>query len=483
MSTRYARLETAGELSGRNDAWPQPPWYRSPRARLFGLVAACVFALGCLWTVLQESTWRSTAIVLMSSPVAADATVELADTQNVAIQSRILLGPEVLESLSARLRASHSINMAPRELSRLLEVVPVEETNLVEMAAEGPDADILPPVVNSWIEVYLELWAQEALNRKDHTLRQVEDELASLEVKLEEARDSLDQYRRENDIISAQREENEIASRLGGLNRALNNAMEEEVKTGAQLDTLLASIRRGERVVPREQQRDVQALEREYRGLQKKLAELEKRYTEKYISKDPELIAMVDRVEELEVELQSAYESGAEIELSSARQAHAAAKEAVSDLKARLAADREQVAEFTRIYATHDALVADLARLEELYREAQARQVTVAVRDVEKYPEVSVIQQAPEESERIGPDYALLLGGSLGLAFLLGLLSVWLQGFLGHQTPSPTYVSVEVVPPSGPRAGDLDYERKAEARLSEASAPRLDDESDREPEK
>jgi uncharacterized protein involved in exopolysaccharide biosynthesis len=475
-------LETAGELRGGSDAWPQLPWYRSPRARLFGLVAACVLALGCLWTALQETTWRSMAIVLMSSPVAADATFETADTQNVAIQSRILLGPEVLESLASRLRANQSLDMAPRELAQLLQVVPVEETNLVEMAAEGPDADILPPLVNNWIDAYLELWAQEALNRKVNTLRQVEDELASLEVKLEQARDSLDRYRRENDIISAQREENEIASRLGGLNRALNNAMEEEVKTGAQLDTLLESLRRGERIVPREQRQDVQALEREYRGLQKKLTEVEKRYTEKYINKDPELTAMADRVQELEVELQSAYETGAEIELGSARQAHAAAREAVADLQARLAADREQVAEFTRIYATHDALVADLARLEELYREAQARQVKVAVRDVEKYPEVSVIQRAPEESERTGPDYAVLLGGTVGLAFLLGLLSVWLQGFLGHQTPSPTYVSVEVVPPAGPRAGDLDYERKDEPRLSEASARRLDDDSDRGPE-
>ena len=82
---------------------PDAPWYRSPRARLFGVVFAVVLAAGCLYTLLQDTVWRSTATVLMSAPVAFGDDIARADMQTVAIQSRRLLGSAVTTALSERL--------------------------------------------------------------------------------------------------------------------------------------------------------------------------------------------------------------------------------------------------------------------------------------------------------------------------------------------------------------------------------------------
>jgi uncharacterized protein involved in exopolysaccharide biosynthesis len=427
------------------------------------MVFLVVFACGCLYTLLQDSIWRSTATVLVSAPVALGEIVERSDPQAVAIQSRRLLGLEVTTALSERLLEEQGIELTPAELDDMLSVTAVDDTNLVELSAVGTDRDALPGLVNSWIDVYIAMRAEDVARLKVDTLQQVDDKQLALQTRLRQARDALDMYRRENDIVSAQREENAVLAELDGLNQAFNEAIAEEVRAAAYLETLRLAVRRGERFVPKEQEREVQNLQRELERLQAEMVELESRYTQQYINKNFELRSKVERIDELQLELDRAYASGREAELAAARQAHAAAKQAVKDLRDKLSRQRERVAGFTRIYETHEALRADLARLEELNREAQTREVEVSIQDLEKYPQVDVIQRPPEFSEHVGPDYRLLLGGSFGLAFLLGLLSVWLQSFLGSRSPSPTYLSVSIVPPESAATNALEYEERMEA--------------------
>ena len=82
--------------------------------------------------------------------------------------------------------------------------------------------------------------------QKDSTLRQVDGEMTALESRLQQARDALDAYREKHDIVSAKREENAVLAQLEGLNRALNDAVAEEVRTGAYLETLPADDAPGE---------------------------------------------------------------------------------------------------------------------------------------------------------------------------------------------------------------------------------------------
>jgi uncharacterized protein involved in exopolysaccharide biosynthesis len=474
MNNNTGRVEPLPRLEPYNGSDPDEPWYRSDRARLFGVVSGITLILGLLLTLLQPAVYRSSATVLMSAPTAIDAAISEADVQNVAIQRTILLGSEITGRLLGVIREGHGVGLSFADLRELLLVEAVPETNLVEMAAQGDQEEILPTVVNAWIDVYLEIRAEDIARSKDNTVQIVQDEIDGLAVKLEEARDALEQYREDNDILSVERQENEVMARLDGLNKALNTAIEEEVKARANLDTLRAAVRRGENLVPRDQRRDVTALENELQALRAEFMEMEKRYTMAYINKQPRYRAVPERIEELEVELAGIYRQGRQAELGSAEQAHAAARQTVADLQQKLDDHKAGVSAFNRIYATHEALADDLARLEELNREAQARLVQVQVSRVEKYPQVSVIERPGQSAERIGPNYLMLLGGTLLAALGLGVFAVWLQGYLGHRRPQPAYVTlsgVHLYPQEG--SGELAYTGQPEPRLDASGAALL----------
>lgn len=453
---------------------PAQRWHHSPRARRFGLVAGLTLVTGVIWTLLQPVVYRSSATVLMSAPSAIDAEVSQADIQSVAIQRKILLGEDITRRLAREVDAVGEGRLAAAELRQLLTVEPVPDTNLVEISAVGADGELLPRLVNTWIDVYLAIRAEDIERRKARTLLVVQDELDGLAVKLAQARAALDQYREEHEIISVERQENEVLARLDGLNKALNNAIEEEAKTGAYLDTLRAAITRGAAVVPQGERRGVEAMDRELRELQAELLELNKRYTADYIDKQPRLRAVPERIDELKDKLAQALSQGREAELANATQAHAAARQTVADLQRQLDEHKQRVAQFNTIYATHQALVEDLAGLEQLNRDTQARQVQVEVRQVEKYPQVSVIDRPGPDSERIGPDYLLLLGGTLLAALGLGVFAVWLQGFLSPQRDQPSYITlsgVHLYPQEV--GGQLGYTSQPDPRLTQSAVPGL----------
>jgi succinoglycan biosynthesis transport protein ExoP len=473
MPSESPRPGSLQRLERYNDGGELSPWLQSSKVKLFAVSFSVVLVLGLVWTVLQPLVYRSSATVLMSAPTAIDAGVSEANIQNVAIQRTILLGQEITHRVLGELADAQQFSMSADELSDALHVIPVPDTNLIEMIAQGADGDVLPTLVNTWIEVYMAVRAEDIALRKDRTVRIVQEELAGLAIKIEQTRDNLALYRRQNDIISAKREENEVLARLDGLNKALNTAVEEEVKTRVYLETLQESIQQGQAIIPNSDLRSLRSLESELETLRVEMLVISKRYTKEYIDKHPSMRAIPERIAELEKDLAMRLSEAQALELATARQAYSAARRALQALQEKLDEHKQKVSEFSRIYATHEALVEDLRGLEELNRETQARLVQVEVRQVDKYPQFSVIER-PASAERTGPDYLLLLGATLASALGCGVLSVWLYGFLGHDRATPAYVTLQGVHMYPQDAeGQLGYARKPDARLDSAGTPRL----------
>jgi succinoglycan biosynthesis transport protein ExoP len=397
--------------------------YAERRRRVFVLTFALLALSGLVYTLFQPRVYLSSATVLMSAPTAIDRQMRDADIQGLAIQRRTLTGSEITLTLTEVLRRDYGSELDPLTLRSLLDVVPVPDTNLLELTASGADARLLPALVENWIEVYINVRARDIETRKARTLNEVQEEFDGLTAKLEQARSALADYRAEHEIISMERRENAVLAELDGLNRALNNAVEEEVRTGAYLETLRDSLAAGEQPVPPGERREIAEMTRQLMALRARLGELRTRYTEQYIRKDPRLRDVPDQVEKLERELGEALAAGAQAELANAERAYASAREAVADLRRRLDEHKAAVAEFNTIYAKHQALVRDLSRLEELSRETRARLVQIEVRQVEKYPQVSVIDWPAPQARRIGPPYLLLLGGTAALSILGGIFA------------------------------------------------------------
>ncbi|MEM9757797.1 MAG: Wzz/FepE/Etk N-terminal domain-containing protein [Pseudomonadota bacterium] len=415
------------------------------RKRVFLLVALPVLLAGLAYTVLQPAVYESSATVLMSAPTAIDEQVLTADVQSVAIQRRKLTGPEILSALVERMSSDYGITLKNLELRRMLRVAAVPQTNLLELTARSPEEAILPSLVDSWIDVYADIRASEIESRHTRTLNELESELDGLARQLDDARRALADYREKNDIISMDRQENAVLARLDGLNEALNSALEEEILAGSRLQTLQTALDAGEPVVPSTERGAVTAMEQQLTSLLTQLSGLRTRYTDDYILKDPRLRGIPQQISDLERALAEAYSAGAQAELAAAARTYEAARQAARDLEASFEEQKQEVAAFSTVFAKHEALVEDLAQLEDVNREKQARLAQIQIRPTDGYPQLDVVTWPDTEATRIGPPYPLLLGGTLGASLLAAIFAVWLYSYLNPVRKEPAYVTLSGV--------------------------------------
>ncbi|HET7061038.1 MAG TPA: integrase [Nitrosospira sp.] len=403
-------------------------------------------AIGLAYNYSRTAIYRSSATLLTSAMTPIDRESNDADIQHVAIQRQILLGHELIVATLSRLKTSANdksvLALTPADLQSLLTVDPVEDTNLVEIKAEGPDPKLLPLLINTWIDVYLDARSDEVKRRTGTTTRILEDELKSLTAKINAARLDLESFRKAYDISSTERDENEALARLKGLTDSLNKASEEEVKARANLNAIRTAISRGQAVVPEDEKGSLLEIEKRLQDLREKLAELDKKFTREYLNLQPELRSIPEQIKELEAAVRTKRQHGKNVMLTDAEMSYAAAQQTVREIRAQLDQHKKQASAFTSRFIQHDALKTDLEGLEKLYRDTQERLVQVKASNREKYPQVSVISRAYEARDPIRPDYSrdalFVLAGSL----LLGLFGVWISEYLTQKKEQQPPVAI-----------------------------------------
>jgi len=426
------------------------PWYKTRRFIIF-IVAFLVCVSSALSYVLtRPAIYLSYATLLTVAKTAIDLPSNDADIQHVAIQKQILLGSELLAETSGRLKSGSdldvSFDLSPGDIRQMLDVRSVAETNLVEMAAEGPDPKILPALINTWIDVYLDARAREVSRLLGDTTQILRAELASLSTQISSKRTELDQFRRNNDISSLEREENDALARLKGLNESLNLANEEEVKAKARLDAINKAIARGQAVVPQEDTRTLSLLESRAQELREEVADLNRRYTQEYLNLSPTLKVIPEQLAMLEDEIKRMRQKGQSIVHSDAEQEYVAAQQSAREIRMQLDAHKAQATEFSARFSEHEALRNDLEGLELLYRETQERLAQIEAKYSGKYPQVDVIERAFLPTTPIGPNYWLDTLIAVAGSILFGLFCVWLSEFLTRKDQSESVEILSTIP-------------------------------------
>lgn len=423
-------IEVIDDSPGAPKLIPEP-WYRSRRFIIFATSFLVTFCLGQIINYSRPEIFKSSATLLTSAKTAIDLASSPADIQHVVIQQQILLGQELLLETLKRLDDTHpGHQLTVPDIRQMLQVNTIEETNMVTMSAEGVDPDLLSALINTWIDVYLEARSRYIAESKGETTTLLQEELQELEAKIEAKRQALNEFRQENDIASTGREENIALARLNGLTTSLNNAIEEKVKARARLDAIKQAIADGKPVVPPQEQGALTSLEQRAQELREKLAEFDSRYTREYMALQPSLRFIPREIKKLEKEVELKLFYGKKIVFADAEQNYEAAKHTVEVIKQQLNEQKALTSEFTARFAEHEALKFDLEGLEEIFRETQERLVQIESKNVDKYPQVNVIERAFPSRDPIGPSYTrdalLILLGSL----LTGLFSVWVAEFL-----------------------------------------------------
>ncbi len=426
------------------------------RRKIFVISFLLSLIIGLIINYSRPAVFRSSAILLTSAATAVDQDSSDVDFQHVTIQKQKLLSQDLLRETLSRIKASSKVKTPSKlgfqDIRNMLDVEAIKQTNLLKMVATGSDPDILPVVINTWIDAYLDARALSVKHTTHETVELINNELAELGSKIKQARKALDIFRKTHDISSIVREENEALTTLKGLTQAMNKANENVIKTKARLDAVNQAIALGLTVVPEREQQTLSHLEKRYQELTEKLAEFDKRFTRDYLALQPSLKFIPEQIKKLEKEIRQQRSTGKKVVLTKASQEYHAARQVAYNIRLKLDEHKKKAADFSTLFSQHQTLMDDLKTLEQINREALDRLVKIESKQVDKYPQVDVVERASINPQAVSPDYRL---GTL-IVFILSLIIafflVWMFEFLNRgKTASsdeffPFFARVENIP-------------------------------------
>ena len=501
-------IEVIPSPPGIQDYPPAPPGPRGKNLRIplfVGVFGLCL-CVSQAYVWLRAPLYQSTASVLTVAPEEAGqpesktAVIRQGKTQkqgflasitesepannpggseHVTLQRQILLGVPVFQETLRRLEGLQDPPGLPRltvaDLHKQLSVAMIPDTNMVELKAEGSKPAILAPLVNAWVDAYQALREKTVSTAATTTHASLEEEARQLDLKIKVKRQALADFRETHNILSDTGADNTPMLRLKGLNDALNKAIDEQAKTSGKLSAIRAALARGEPVMPKDEAAGLAHLEKRAQELRELNKDLQRRYTPGYLAMNPQLKQVPEQLAQVEEQIRNMAEHGSRVMLSQAEQDHAAAQQAVAELRQKIDGLKRETAEFTNRFAEQDTMKEDLARLEEMNRETKAKLAKAETKPQDPYPPLQVVERAYPPTQAAWPDYWRDSGFSLLGSLLSALLVVSLVEYLSriHESsgtapaamPSFQFFNLQGGLPN-PQAEDL-----APSRLPDQPAP------------
>ena len=384
---------------------------------------------------MRAPIYESKGSLLLKLPKRYEEAYEKSDIQHVEAQRQVLISTPILTKILDRLEENeHLINTPYNRLSkliRILEVMPTENMNVLKLSANGKNRELLPLLVNTWIDVYLESYSDLEKLSFNSANTELNQQVNELEHKVEEKRLELEQYREKYDIVSVERAENWTPERFKGL-------MEAFKKSGRRAEAIAKSQYKAKKdmidqgkVVTLEQDRAALAyLEDRAVEAQEQLSELEEKYTPEFLRIDSQARALMRKLELLEEKIRLKRQESQHLALVEAEQTQVAARQTVIDLQQELAEHKRITATFSNNFEEHKALQEELSQLEGLHNQVSERLAKTEVTNRQQLPEITVLERAFLPEFHVGPQYSRDAGICVAGSFLLSILAVFFYEFL-----------------------------------------------------
>lgn len=430
------------------------------RLRVFLVVFIASLVAGLAFTYSRPAEYRAQAMIAVK--VAADvqtapglatagsATVTRtggsADAGGVKAEAGLLTSRPLIEAALASLRqqgtALPDFGADPVEtIQAMLAAQPVPDTNYIRLTAIGREPTYLAEILNALIDVYSRRMIENYTSSASSEIETLREELANLDQRLAEKRTALDDFRQSADIVSGERDENQILSRVKGLSTSLNQANEKVAEAEGRLRSLRESLAAGKSVVRARDNPTLAALESRASQLRETLRENARSFTPEFMEMDPTLRGMRLRLADLEAQIAEQRGKSSKTTLTEAEDELEAARQVQRRLQQQLAEDRSAVHAFSRSFSAFKAMQEDLAQGEASRRGLSERLLRTETSEMSRKPSVQVIEAAVAPGEVWRPDYSRDAAISLGAAFALGLLAIGLSEVF-NRPPRPSNAPV-----------------------------------------
>jgi succinoglycan biosynthesis transport protein ExoP len=429
---------------------------RRSRFLIFCCVCLPALVLGLAYTVMRPAEYQATArleitpasaapaSIVDSTPGARTGTETTGATErgskSFLTEVQVLTSRPLLEEVVGRLTKSGDlppdIGSDPVErVQRMLSTETVEGTEVVQLRAEGPQRQFLARLVNTLTNVYQERLAAAYQKSTGTGADQLRNSVQALAEKVAAKRQEVEAFRSSNDIVSAERDENQLLSSAKGLAIGLNEAKGKLAAAEGQLRAVRNAASAGQALVSAKDNPTVADLEKRASQLREELHDLEQRFTPQYLNLDPAVKATRARLDNLEQQIRTERVAGQRAAVAEAEGKVIAAREAVDQLQQQINENKNAVQTFMARFGEYKAMQEDLTHLEQLHRATSDRLARVEASDSEVPPHLGVLEAASVPLIPWRPLYARDAGISLGAAVALGFLGVWLVEFFSRPQP------------------------------------------------
>lgn len=427
---------------------------RANRRRL--LVFASVFlvlsVVGLVYVFSRPAIYQSAALLNFVSapaqPAADDASQPAAKRYSVPDEVQYLTSRTLLETVVDRLKQSSPLPVPLQgadpaaALQSMLSVRQVPGTNIVSVRAEGREPALLSLVVERLVATYRESLAQRFKSGSADALVEARDEAARLDANVLDKRREVDAFRARNNIVSLERDENQVLSEVKGVGAALNAANEKVVTAEARLGALKEAEAAGQSIARAKDNPMLAALEQQAGAIRGDLRETARTFTPEYMQIDPRIRSLRARLAEIDEQIVAQRKSSQQGAMQEAREELAGARAAVAALRQQLATNQNAVQSFTSRFNEYKALQEQLAHLEALRQKAADRLVALDAGELGRTPKIEVVEPAATPQSPSSPLYARDAGLVLFGALLIALLTMGVVELFNRPPVQPATVVV-----------------------------------------
>jgi polysaccharide biosynthesis transport protein len=434
----------------------------SRRMRLRVMVFFSVFLLCAVlslsYTYMRPAVYGASArIQVMPSEKLTPATAASAaiaggagGPQALLVELQILNSRPLLEKVVKRLQDQGELRVLGADpvlaVQDMLSIIRVQDTNVVQLEAQGPERAVLVRLINAVIDVYREEQAATGTSTAKTELDQAREEAQVIEARAAEKKKALEAFRLRSDIVSAERDENQTLSRLKGLGTSLSTSTEREAVAEGKVRALEEAIAQNKTAPQQKPNPTVSAMEQRLSQWREEWRALERQFTPQYLEMDPNAKALKIRIANLEQQIEAERVKGQQSALADAREEAAGARATTQRLQQQLTDDRQTVQAFSRRFSEFKGMQEELQGLEQMRQAARQKLLALEASEGTRKPRLLVVEPAAAPESPLKPLYTRDAAISVAGSLLLGFLAVWFVEFFRRSEAVPAGPSTVIIP-------------------------------------
>ena len=394
-----------------------------------------ITANAVIWS--QPPVYQSQAILHFSYASQTEQEfAELAQRQITLHQQR-MKSNNVLSLVAEELKQSQMLIINVPTLFDALAVEASLAGRIINLKANGSDPQILKPVIDAWVKVYLQLVADETQKSDTDNLLVADQQLQLLDLKINDQEQRIKFFASENNITSLERDENRVLSQTKNLGANLDQALAEQSQTQALLNSLVESVNNGQSIIRPADKAQIDATKLSLQEANANLSALSEKYTQVYLERDTAIVAQQQKYQQLQILLEE------QIKISQADYLLDVNRE-LNTVNGKVEQMNTQLVEQNKLAQVFSQNLEQYKRLDDELKALQTQAQTLKNKQVAQEvskpfdAKISLLEPAFIPDFAIGPNYSLNSLISLIAAVIVAVLVLLLYSFIFKQRGSVT---------------------------------------------